>query len=306
MEYAILVPVGPHPLERSRLEDLLMSLSYYERFGPIHVVIIDDVRPGRGLVSQLRLPSHLVVHELENPRGSLGSGWGGGLAAGVAHGMRWIVENTRSEFIVRLDTDALVIGGFSDRIAAAFARMPTVGMVGSNTRTCREVRQRPSEQPIAKIQAKLLKPLAFWIRRQPWRGIQLSCVGRWRKMRRALSLAMAGGYQLGDFVHGGGYAIRREAIESALRLGLLDDPLTWIETSVGEDVAMSVYVWASGYRFADLVDDGDPFAVQAVGIPDDPERLIERGFAIVHSLKGDSRMSESDIRKVFAARRVDS
>lgn len=228
-----------------------------------------------------------------------GSGWGGGSMAGMSTAMKWVHEHTDSDFVLKVDTDSLFIGPFAEGISRAFQRMPSVGMVGSNRRSAREEREPPAGQPIAPLLHKLMQPVAFWMRRQPWRGVQVSALGRWKKIRDALRLAVANGYEVGDFVHGGGYAIRREALARIHALGLFRDPLMWIETSIPEDVVMSVYVQAAGYRFADLVDDGDPFAVQAAGLLDSPERLVARGFGIVHAVKGDTRLNEQEVRREF-------
>ena len=283
--------------------DLIDSLCHHEPNLKTLVLLIDDSLRPRHLAAACRPSPLCTIHELSNPRRGQGSGWAGGLATGVTHGMRWIAEQTRAPFVVRLDTDALVIGPFVGSVSAAFQRMPNVGMLGSYTRTCQRARRAPANHPIAKIQEKLLRPFAIWKTRSPRRSLQISAIGRWRKINQALSMAVAQGYQLGDFVHGGAYAVRSSAIESAMRLGLLDDPLAWVNTQMSEDVVVSILISAAGYRLADLVDDGHPFAVQAVGLPDDPQKLIDRGFAIIHSLKGDTRLCESEIREFFAAKR---
>jgi cellulose synthase/poly-beta-1,6-N-acetylglucosamine synthase-like glycosyltransferase len=213
--------------------------------------------------------------------------------------LRWILQNSSARFVVLVDSDSLVIGPFATSIEAAFRAMPDVGYLGSNRRDSRGLRPPPEFQPVRAILAKLLQPFAVWMRRKPWRGIQCSAFGSWKRLRQVIELAVSRGYELGDFVHGGGSVIRREALDAIDDLGLLDDPLMWIETPIGGDVALSIYVAAAGYRFADFVDDGQVFAVQTTGLCDDPDRLIERGFSIVHSVKGDSRLTESQIREHF-------
>jgi hypothetical protein len=54
-----------------------------------------------------------------------------------------------------------------------------------------------------------------------------------------------------------------------------------------------------GLDAADLGSPGEPFGVQAVGLPYPPEILLELGYSIVHSVKDTPRMSEKSIRQIF-------
>lgn len=300
LAFAVLIPVGPSAAELPRLQDLAESLNQFKSDTRVHVVIVDDAPKPRDIAEVLRSRfESCTFSQIVNPRRGRGSGWGGGLAAGVVTGMQWILDHTASEFVVKVDTDSLFIGTFADRIAKAFQTNPTIGMLGSNRRSARGERLPPSQHPIRRVLEKIDQPFALWVRRQPWRGIQIGYFGRWRKMRQVIKLAKSRGYELGDFVQGGGYAIRREALVAIKSEGLMDDPLTWIETSVGEDIVMSLYVCAAGFKLGDLVEDGDPFAVQDSGICDDPDRLVKRGYAVIHALKGDSRLSEDELRTRF-------
>ncbi|HEY2441098.1 MAG TPA: hypothetical protein VGI07_12755, partial [Solirubrobacteraceae bacterium] len=59
-----------------------------------------------------------------------------------------------------------------------------------------------------------------------------------------------------------------------------------------------------GFRLAGHVDEGETFAVAWRGLPDTPEGLVTRGYSIIHSVKNDPRITESEIRRDFAARRA--
>jgi hypothetical protein len=85
--------------------------------------------------------------------------------------------------------------------------------------------------------------------------------------------------------------------------GIFDDPLIWLESRCGEDVATAVCAHACGFQLLDFNGEGEPFGVDYEGLPAPPERLIERGHAIIHSLKRNPGWSEDDIRTLFRTRR---
>jgi hypothetical protein len=48
---------------------------------------------------------------------------------------------------------------------------------------------------------------------------------------------------------------------------------------------------------------GEPFGIQHVGLPDAPAALVERGHAIVHSVKDGEHGREDELRAWFRERR---
>jgi hypothetical protein len=46
------------------------------------------------------------------------------------------------------------------------------------------------------------------------------------------------------------------------------------------------------------------FGLRHVGLPDTPQRLADRGFALIHSVRNDPAHDESEVRAFFAARRA--
>ena len=80
-------------------------------------------------------------------------------------------------------------------------------------------------------------------------------------------------------------------------------PHLWLGTHFSEDVVLSMYVCATGLRLHGMTADGEPFAVQHYGLPDTPERLVERGYSVIHSVKSDTRFSEAAIREFYRKRR---
>ncbi len=50
--------------------------------------------------------------------------------------------------------------------------------------------------------------------------------------------------------------------------------------------------------------DGDAFGVKHVGLPDTPQRLLDRGYSVIHSVKSDARVGEEEIRAFYRQRRA--
>lgn len=103
---------------------------------------------------------------------------------------------------------------------------------------------------------------------------------------------------------GGGYAVSARALAALTTGGHLSDPLAWLWTPCSEDIVVTLCVTALGQRASDLNGDGEPFGVQAVGLADTPERLVERGYGIIHSVKDHGDRRETETRAFFRARRA--
>jgi hypothetical protein len=76
-----------------------------------------------------------------------------------------------------------------------------------------------------------------------------------------------------------------------------------VEAPVPEDVMMGMYTRAVGLRSMDFSMAGQPFANHYRGLPYAPRELVQRGHAIIHSVKRDAEFAEGEIRRFFRARR---
>jgi hypothetical protein len=119
-------------------------------------------------------------------------------------------------------------------------------------------------------------------------------------VRRELRAALAAGYVPGRHCLGASYAVSAELIAAMAGAGMLDDPLRWRDTLIGDDVMVAVRAAALGFDLRDL---NEVFGLYHVGLPDSPQRLAERRFAIVHGLRNDPHFDEATIRTYFRARR---
>jgi hypothetical protein len=301
--FGAVICVGPGEKERERFEDFAESLLFYEP----HIAglaVIDDEVPTRNLLSRLSLHSQCVADVIANPRNRKGSGWGAGLTAAILTGIRWLHCKVTPDFILKADTDTLIIGPFSSRVQNRFAASPNVGMLGSFMTYPDRARDFYTEREIAPAMEKLLRQFTVW--RQTYRRIprlQVGCFGRYRRIRRILQQALLNGYVLGEYCIGGGYAVSGASVDAIVAEGFLDDPLLWLHTPCSEDVVVSLYVRAVRKKLADFNGEGEPFGVKNPGLPFAPELLLDRGYAIIHSVKDHRQFLEDRTRAFFRERR---
>ena len=125
---AVFVLVGPDDLEVARTRDLLTGLWRHE--ADIEwVVLVDDV-PGRLGDGAFEHPATCKLRVIDNPRRGRGRGRFGGLCVGALAALQ-LLQSTDARFVLKIDTDALVIGPFADAIDAEFRARPGVGALGS-------------------------------------------------------------------------------------------------------------------------------------------------------------------------------
>jgi len=299
--FTAVVPVGPGRVEVERLTDLLDSLFHYEP-DVASVVIVDDERDRISAATLTeRSPRTCDVVVVPNPREPGRINRYGGLAAGVLTGFAAAFRNGGAAFVLKLDTDALVIAPFSQRVHAAFAADLTVGQVGAYELTC------SGEQLVSGGQARLVRRRAQVVQLMPDRFGRrrpfVAASGPYAVLRRRIRQARRLGYRYGYHCQGGGFAVSGEALSRLDEAGDLADVDRWIPTDVPDDVLMTILVHAVGLRPLGLNGLGDPFGVHWRGLPFPPPELVDRGYGIVHSVKNDRDVSESDVRAYFRDRR---
>jgi hypothetical protein len=294
--FGVIVPVAGTDEDWARLPDLLDSLLTYESTVD-EVVILDDGAQARPMPFA---PANCKLTRLPNARAGRGDGWSGGLCAGIIGGLQYLHSSAPASrrFILRIDTDALVTAPFAARVAKVFEQQPSVGMIGSYLVS-------PNGKPRGyEYWGELLKDmLRPWLRgarrRRTGRPLPINFWGRPARLRRIIRKAMARGYVLGQSVQGGAYAISMTAINRLAERGYLADPMLWLNTDLVEDVMVSMLVMASGMELMGFAANGEVFGVLHKGLPDLPERLLERGYGIIHSVRNDPRFSEGEIRAFF-------
>lgn len=268
---AVLLPVGPGDDEVLRAQDTAASVRRYEPQAV--VVVVDDGVQERPALSELGT----VVRTRAT---HAGDDLYGAMSAGTIAALR---QARTAEVVVKLDTDALAIAPFVERIRAELS--PAVGVIGRHDLI-------PSGE---------VRDISYW-RGPIERSTRRLALGpRAAFRRRILRLALGHGYEVGEHCLGGAYAVAGDLVREFAERGWLDDELAWRHTNIGEDVVVGLMCRAAGRRMAN----SDVFGARFAGLPDDPERLIGRDFAIVHSVKNHPGWDEEDIRALFRSRRED-
>lgn len=296
--FAAVVLVGPQPLEVRRLADLAESIAAYET-GPGWFIVIDDAPICRNLEHFIHLPPGIrtvCLHHLrEGP--TVLFRHGGGLCSQVMQAMKWVQENTTARFAIKLDTDSLIINPFRNKIARVFDSHDALGMLGAHTLTPNGTTRKWHHH--GETVMRLYKTQFDW--RQPLRGLRQQPE---TEMTRLIAAALANQYNPGEHCLGGGYAVSRGALDRMKRSGYLENPLPrWMNVDMAEDVMIGLHVRAVGMKLDNYVRPGEVFGVRYQGLPDSPQRLVELGFSVIHSLKNDPGFAESTIRLFYKHRR---
>jgi hypothetical protein len=303
--FGVVICVGPGDYERCCFEDFANSLFHYEP-GVALLAVVDDAIPARPLLERVQLSASCQATVIANPRQGQGSGWAAGLTAAMIAGFRWLHDHGELSFVLKADTDTLIVAPFAAKVHQQFLANPAVGMLGSG---CRKYPDRPrvfvTERYNAPSMEKLLRQVTIWRRTySKWPRLQLGFFGKYGRIRAILRQALLNGYVLGENCLGGGYAISGVALGEMRNASLLDEPLLWIYTPCGEDVVISLFIKRVCRELADFNGVGEPFGVSVKHSPFTPEEIIERGYAIVHSVKSCGGKDEATTRSFFAACRT--
>ena len=280
----VVLPVGPKDAEAAL--DTLASALYYLDDSAI-IVVVDDSGRHAEFAAQVRALSPEIVVLPAPPRAPGGLG---GLWVKIASGYQWLLERYETDIVLRLDSDALIIGaGLEERATAEFAENPGVGLLVS-------YRTDPNGQARDWSWAARRLNIETGIRglRHP---------RRWRRLREFTALAGQHGYVDGEHVLGGGYIHSREAADDIHRKGWFSQPC-FGTSKLGEDHLMALMTVAAGYRIADFSRPEDPMAVKWKGLPSHPDELLANKKLVTHSVRSWEALREAEIRAIFRTART--
>jgi hypothetical protein len=298
--FAVAVAVGPKEEELSRTQDLIYSVAAWERRDGWFIMVDDSPQP-RALDRSLRFPATLKPIALHHPRHGRVIIYkkGKGICSAVLLALQAAARQTACDFVLKLDTDSLVIGPFFERITRFFAEHSQVGNIGAYTLTpngdTRDFARNGSNI------RSLHQPTFDWS--MPLTSLRRRRDPTLRTIRRHIETAVGNGYQYGEHCLGGGYAISRALLDAMNADGFLDDPALWLAIDCPEDVMAGLYTRAAGFEMANCVGEGEVFGVRHKGLPFDLEELVRRRFAVIHAVKNDPRFPEEQVREFFRSRR---
>lgn len=271
---AVVVPAGP----KDNFRDTLDSVFCYTN--PELVIVIDDTG-GQGISFTVERATALeaVAH------GGLG-----GLQVNLATAFRYAVENVDFDVLLRLDTDALLLGpGLVEAAGREFAAKMHIGALGA-------YRFGPDGgsrdwTPARRVLQTETGP----------RGLRHPAL---RATLRRL-IAEAPGYTLGEHALGGAVLYRGGMLREMYRRSLLQLP-EFASSRLGEDHIFGLLTVVAGYQTGDFSGPDDPMAVRWKGLPASPDELLRAGKLVTHSVRSWQGMNESEIRERFAAARLGS
>jgi glycosyltransferase involved in cell wall biosynthesis len=286
VELAVVIPVGP-TCDLENVLDTLESVRHYVT--PSHVIIVlDDSGKGTGLAVREHFGDVVVLTTEKN------YGKDAGLYLNLSRGFAYAYENYSFDVLLRLDTDALVIGPNLDKDAIEhLANNPDLGIFGSYRTDCNgDPRDFSwSRNQLAK-EIGLESALRDFPRR--WTG--------WRLLRKAYHQGRLHGYEPGEHCMGGAYFISRACIGRLLQNNLLSrQEIAW--SKLQEDMLFGLFIYAIGLKHGDFATGRYPMGLRWRGLPCSPEDLVAQGKKVTHSTRFFGGLNERAIRAYFRARR---
>ncbi len=257
--FAAYIPVGPDQGEITRTVDLIDSLCAYEPMVS-WIVIVDDSHTYRNLEQYIKVPSSCKLHILPHPRKGDNANILGGLCAANLVAFSHIERRTNSEFVLKLDTDALVIAPFAQKVKSKFELEPRAGIVGLLGDSCNRavcshscdklvVEMLHRARDIARYSDANISDVKSKI------GIlQNKTDGQARRfieLCEQISMISAADFN-GEHCQGGAYAVSSKLINRLFKRGLLEDPLFWLDVPFGEDRMMAGQSPYKGVSFITL------------------------------------------------------
>lgn len=264
----ILMPTGPGELRW--LPDTLASVRAYAPEATV-VLLADGANDLPRATAERELPGTVFL------RTPAVTGGPPRLSPSLAWGYRWCLDHLDFGLLLKMDVDALLTApGLLDRMAAAVADDPSIGMLGTPAMRDGAI---PGDTSFG-----------LWVVGSEKRFA--------RTVREADAAARAHGWR-GEEDHGGIYALTRAALEGMRGTGHLDRQPPWW-TLVGEDLWFSMGVAGAGKRVVTL-----PGIVSGQArVPLGVRQVLDDGVLAVHSVKqGLGGEDQATLRAAFAAAR---
>lgn len=290
MGFAVVMLLGPHKDEIVRTQDLLDSIQSFSE-PEIHKSDLYIVNDGNSRVNILRSNSTFFRNTffLSNPLTGKPTPILDRHVAGMLYGLRHVVQKEPYDFVLKVDTDALVINQFYERILAFFRKNPNAGMVGSYIRFP-DGSKRPG--------------IEWWAPRVEKVYLIDSNSQRAFRRRKIIRAAKRNGYIYGHHVLGGSYALSANLLREWKRRSMFRNVSLFQGTNLGEDVVVSLLVKTAGFKMMDFNKEGEVFGTWFKQLRFTPDELLSKQYAIIHSLKTFiNYQNEIELRKLFKNKR---
>lgn len=288
-ELVIVIPVGP-TCKIEYILDTIESIYFYVHCD-FKIILSDDSQNTNVRVKvKEQYPDAVIISYDTNQGKTLG------LYMTLCKAYRYALEHFDFKVLLRLDTDALIIGHDPEApILEFFEKNPSVGLAG------RYVKRVYSPDDFGNVwhnggrehMVAIAKMFTRYYLRHPFIN--------W-KIRKLMFSAINQGYELGELIFGGSYAFSRLAIEKLDQKGLLP----WHKVrgaDMEEDHFFTLLVASTGLELGDLASGDQPFACTWRGLPASPETLYEANKKIIHSTRFWKNLNEDQIRDYFRSKR---
>jgi hypothetical protein len=303
--FAVYMEIGPGSREAARAADVLDSVAAYSP-SLRWVVLVDDDTASRDLAAICRVPAACELTVLRNPRHGAGDGRFGGMCVATLAGLE-AAQRTAAAFVLKLDTDSLVIAPFAAAVSRVLDVRPDAGLLGvigdsfgENrtyrwTETNRWTLERVLTLPATVPELRACGMAPSWLRECTDPQYEAFLVAR-----ATLERAVDRGYALGEYCQGGGYVVSRPLLDALAANGAYARQMAWRDLAVAEDLMIAMQCAAAGYRMYDVSDEGPRFAIDWRCPPLSRAALVREGYSVIHSIRGSL---EDEFRAFFRDRR---
>jgi hypothetical protein len=306
--FAVIIPVGPSAADLACGAALLWQLLHWEPTLAFCVIAEHSPIP-RGLSELAFIPRSCRVVTLTSPTNAPRRSLGGALTVRVLNALSWVQTNTNAAFVLKIDTDALVIAPFAEAIQSFLCRTRDAGIVGTLGLSCnpeiRAIENLALESRL--LRAHRLLPSMDTGSTDDGSSLTIPGLGTvsatqlraFHLVRPHIAAAASHGYTTSEFCQGGAYVITRLMLDRMAEAGYLRDTEAWQHLPFSEDRVTAMYAKAVGLTIADHSKPGQPFGVNWMGLAYPPTVLAAHKYSFIHSVKNDYRFSEPMIRHYF-------
>jgi len=283
-DLVVVLPIGPND-NPDFIIDTIESIDFFCECS-LKLILADDSQQGLGQLIKGKFP------ETDNLVNAKSNGLGGGLYITLSLAFKHAVENYRFKTLLRIDTDALVVGLNPQRDAEdLFLCNPNVGLGGLYKSGIELVDFNNNVFDNRWPRNYLFDITCTWkVFKRPVANITL---------RQHFIKAFANGYDIGGNIFGGAYFLSEGLLIAMYGAKLLPD-YKLRNSRMEEDHIFSVLAKSLKFDIGDMGSGELPFGVFWKKLPASPEQLLLKNKKVIHSTRSWNDMDEYDIRGYFS------
>jgi hypothetical protein len=279
----VIIPVGTLSSKNQprHIADTIESVIHYTT-PDRRIVIVDNSSPlNFGISLQTMYPELEVIRPPVNYR------MYGGLYKSLSLALLHVHASYDFELLIKMDTDALLIGaGLEDAALAVLQANSNAGVLGNYFNDGVETKW-PRDRILAECSS------VGWLKDRE----------RCATLRYYLQQARAHGYQPGEHVLGGTAVFSPAFVDRLVQNGLLlREEIK--RSKLQEDHLFGLFCKVTGLDLIRFAIPEHPLAVVWQGLPHSPEELVRLGAKVIHSTRYWEDMNEDEIRAFFKEHRT--